>query len=107
METITKVGRGPGAISSLVIGTESKRLLILDPVATKMMCSVDLGGVPVHMAVSGEFDTEWRIVVACRDGKLYTVTNGSGKSSLHYVAEVGLMSAFLLPTPCPRTNVHP
>ena len=40
------------------------------------MCSVELGGVPVFMAVTGEFDTEWRIVVACRDAKLYTITNG-------------------------------
>lgn len=76
METLKKVSTEPDAVSSLVIGTESKRVLILDPAATSMQCSVELGGVPVFMAVTGEFDTEWRIVVACRDGKLYTVTNG-------------------------------
>lgn len=38
METLKKVGNEPDGVSSLVIGTENKRVLILDPAATSMQC---------------------------------------------------------------------
>ena len=92
METLNKVGNEPDSVSSLVIGTESQKVLILDPSATQIVCSVDLPSVPAFLAVTGEFDVEWRIVVACRDGKLYTITNGEvrGKAVVRKpVIEVG------------------
>ena len=33
------------------------------------------------LSVSGLFDVEWRIAVACRDGKIYNVKNGDSKGS--------------------------
>ena len=78
MEALTKVGQEPDSVSSLVVGTESQKVLILDPTASSVACAVDLPGVPVFLAITGEFDVEWRIVVACRDGK---VRRRSGSSS--------------------------
>jgi Bardet-Biedl syndrome 1 protein len=33
-------------------------------------------GVPVHLGVTGLYDVEFRIVVACRDGCIYLVRRG-------------------------------
>ena len=59
--------------NSLVIGTESRQVLVLDPAGSSIMAKVTLPGVPVHMAITGLFDVDYRIVVACRDGNVYTV----------------------------------
>lgn len=72
------------AVSSLVIGTESGQLLILDPAGSSVLTSCQLPSVPSLLSVSGLYDVEWRINVACRDGKIYTVKVGDvrGKSVL-------------------------
>ena len=48
------MGNEPDSVSSLVIGTESQKVLILDPSASHIVCSVDLGSVPAFLAVTGE-----------------------------------------------------
>jgi Bardet-Biedl syndrome 1 protein len=35
-----------------------------------------LPSVPVFIAAAGLFDVEYRIVVACRDGRIYVLKNG-------------------------------
>mmetsp|Transcript_17466 Transcript_17466/g.38031 ORF Transcript_17466/g.38031 Transcript_17466/m.38031 type:complete len:600 (-) Transcript_17466:231-2030(-) len=76
METIQKNMEEPDAVSCLVIGTERCQLLILDPSGTSVSHKVKLPAVPVFIAVTGLLDVDYRIVVAARDGNLYTMKNG-------------------------------
>lgn len=43
--------------------------------AGSMVTSVQLplGVVPAFLAAGGQFDSVWRVLVACRDGRVYTV----------------------------------
>ena len=70
-----------GAVSSLVIGTENNQILILDPLGSKVICQASLPSTPTILAVTGLYNVEWRIVCACRDGKIYTVKNGESSGS--------------------------
>ena len=56
-------------------------LIILDPSATTKLCQVTLPAVPTMMRVSGCFDVDWRIIVACRDARLYTVSIGEHRGT--------------------------
>ena len=76
MSTMPKNSEEPDAVSSLVIGTESRLLIILDPAATTKLCQVELASVPIFICVTGTFDVDWRVVAACRDGRVYTITIG-------------------------------
>lgn len=81
MDTLKKDSEEEDAISLLVVGTESGRVYILpqDPSNTNVLCEVRLpssSAVPVLFSTSGFFDVEWRVVVACRDGNLYTIKGG-------------------------------
>eukprot|EP00519_Triparma_laevis_P002041 CAMPEP_0182517722 /NCGR_PEP_ID=MMETSP1321-20130603/42803_1 /TAXON_ID=91990 /ORGANISM="Bolidomonas sp., Strain RCC1657" /LENGTH=477 /DNA_ID=CAMNT_0024725487 /DNA_START=120 /DNA_END=1549 /DNA_ORIENTATION=+ len=79
METLRKDTDAEDAVSSLVIGTENNQVLILDPSGAKVICHASLPSTPSILAVTGLYDIEWRIVVACRDGKLYTIKSGEMK----------------------------
>jgi len=59
------------AISCLVLGTESKQIYVLDPEAFTVLTTMDLPSVPVFLNVSGLFDVDYRVVVACRNGCIY------------------------------------
>jgi len=76
METMKKDTDADDAVSSLVIGTENNQVLILDPSGSKVVCEATLPSPPAILAVTGLYDVEWRIVVGCRDGKIYTIKNG-------------------------------
>mmetsp|Transcript_7059 Transcript_7059/g.25118 ORF Transcript_7059/g.25118 Transcript_7059/m.25118 type:complete len:582 (-) Transcript_7059:34-1779(-) len=76
METLNKCVEGADEISSLVIGTEARQVLILDPPGNSIRVKCTLPAVPVFMGITGLFDVEYRIVVACRDGAVYTIKNG-------------------------------
>ena len=73
METLNKNVDGERAVSSLVIGTESRQVLVLDPPGNSILAKVTLPGVPVNLGVTGLHDVDYRIVVACRDGNIYTI----------------------------------
>ena len=77
MNTMKKTMADDDAVSCLVIGTESKHIFILDPEAFTVLGKMTLPSVPVFLSVTGLFDVEFRIVVACRDGKVYTLKRGS------------------------------
>jgi Bardet-Biedl syndrome 1 protein len=61
------------AIGCLVVGTESKRVLILDPSGTSVLESIIVPSVPVFMTTGGCVDIDFRIVIACRDCNVYTI----------------------------------
>lgn len=77
MGTMKKSMADDDAVSCLVIGTESKDVFVLDPEAFTVLARMSLSSVPVFISVNGLFDVEFRIVVACRDGKVYTLKRGS------------------------------
>uniref|UniRef100_F7EQ74 Bardet-Biedl syndrome 1 n=1 Tax=Ornithorhynchus anatinus TaxID=9258 RepID=F7EQ74_ORNAN len=59
------------AASCLVLGTENKELLVLDPEAFTILAKMNLPSVPVFLDGMGQFDVEFRLTAACRDGNVY------------------------------------
>mmetsp|Transcript_50681 Transcript_50681/g.99275 ORF Transcript_50681/g.99275 Transcript_50681/m.99275 type:complete len:589 (-) Transcript_50681:207-1973(-) len=76
METLNKNKEDPRAISMLVVGTESAHVIITDQWGTSILKKIQLPSVPVFMAVSGTYEVEYRIVVSCRNGNVYTIKKG-------------------------------
>jgi len=76
METLNKNMSGERAISSLVVGTESRHILIMEPSGTAIAKKFLLPSVPVFLAVQGTMDVEYRIVAACRNGNIYQIKKG-------------------------------
>jgi len=64
---------GPGC---LVLGTETCNVLLLDPMCRNVEKSISLPSEPVFLAVSGSKDVEYRIVVACRNQRIYSIKDG-------------------------------
>ncbi|MBN3313992.1 BBS1 protein, partial [Atractosteus spatula] len=69
--TLKKNMADEDAVSCLVIGTESRDVLVLDPEAFTILHKMSLPSVPTFMDVTGQFDIEFRITVACRNGNIY------------------------------------
>jgi Bardet-Biedl syndrome 1 protein len=63
-------------IGCLALGTESRKLIILDPTASTVMKQVTLPSVPVFLATHGAYDLDYRVIVACRNGSIYTLKGG-------------------------------
>ncbi|GBG30467.1 Bardet-Biedl syndrome 1 protein-like [Hondaea fermentalgiana] len=61
---------------TLVLGTESRKILFLDAQSRQVVKTVTLESVPVYIAISGSKDVEYRVVVACRDSRIYSIRNG-------------------------------
>ena len=81
MEVMQKSDDGAGVgMSCLVIGTESKKVYILKHTGYSIACEVDLPSVPVMMAITGSVAVGFRIVVACRDAKVYTIKGQNSKA---------------------------
>lgn len=88
LNTIKKDSDATDALSSLVIGTENGQVFILDTAGSQILVRVQLPSPPLHFAVSGLLNVEWRIVAACRDGKLYNVKNGDTRNSAVVTANI-------------------
>lgn len=69
--TLKKNMADEDAVSCLVIGTESNDIYILDPEAFTILSKLSLPSAPTLMDVTGQFDVEFRITVACRNGNIY------------------------------------
>ncbi|XP_042295792.1 Bardet-Biedl syndrome 1 protein isoform X2 [Sceloporus undulatus] len=65
------------AISCLVIGTENSEILILDPEAFTILAKMIVPSVPAFLDVTGQFDVEYRLTVACRNGCIYILRRDS------------------------------
>ncbi|BFZ06952.1 hypothetical protein BsWGS_09991 [Bradybaena similaris] len=77
LDTMKKSVADEDAISCLVLGTENKAIYVLDPGAFTVLATMELPSVPVFISVTGLFDVDYRIVVACRNGRVYTLKRGS------------------------------
>uniref|UniRef100_H2Y718 Bardet-Biedl syndrome 1 N-terminal domain-containing protein n=1 Tax=Ciona savignyi TaxID=51511 RepID=H2Y718_CIOSA len=67
------------AISCVVVGTEHKEIQIIDSEAFTQLKSYQLSSIPVFINVSGLYDVDFRLFVACRDGKIYTLRKDSSE----------------------------
>ncbi len=76
METIREDREDPDAVSSLVIGTEARDVLILNPTGSTIEVRCTLPAVPQMLAVVGLKLVAYRVVVGCRDGNIYQIKNG-------------------------------
>ncbi|KAM3860017.1 BBSome complex member BBS1 [Diretmus argenteus] len=77
--TLKKSTADEDGVSCLVIGTESNDVYILDPEAFTILSKMSLPGTPTMMDVTGQFDVEFRITVACRNGNIYILRRDSPK----------------------------
>lgn len=60
----------------LVVGTEQRNLFILDQSGMAIKKQINLKSVPAFIQCSGQYDVDYRIYVACRDGKVYVIKQG-------------------------------
>ena len=83
MEPLKKDSEEVDALTLIVVGTEAGQVMILplDPNNSAFLCKITLPSTPVLMSVSGLYDVEWRVSLACRDGKLYTIKSGDVRGS--------------------------
>ncbi|XP_032090335.1 Bardet-Biedl syndrome 1 protein isoform X2 [Thamnophis elegans] len=65
------------AISCLVVGTENMEILILDPEAFTLLSKVAIPSVPAFLDIAGQFDVEYYLSVACRNGSIYILRRDS------------------------------
>ena len=64
------------AVSCLILGSESSMIYVLDPEAFTILDSMVVPAPPAHLAVTGLYDVDYRIVVACRNGTICTLKRG-------------------------------
>nr|XP_020472365.1 Bardet-Biedl syndrome 1 protein [Monopterus albus] len=77
--TLKKSTADEDGVSCLVIGTESCDVYVLDPEAFIILSKMLLPAAPITMDVTGQFDVEFRITVACRNGNIYVLRRESDK----------------------------
>ncbi|CAB1451552.1 unnamed protein product [Pleuronectes platessa] len=77
--TLKKSTADEDGVSCLVIGTESSDVYVLDPEAFIILSKMTLPAPPTMMDVTGQFDVEFRITVACRNGNIYILRRESDK----------------------------
>ncbi|XP_067939415.1 Bardet-Biedl syndrome 1 protein-like [Watersipora subatra] len=76
IDTLQKSMTDEDAIRCLVIGTENRHIIILDPEAFTVLAELQVPDVPVFLSVNGLFDVEYRIIFSCRNGCIYTLKRG-------------------------------
>uniref|UniRef100_A0A8C6NPT8 BBSome complex member BBS1 n=1 Tax=Nothobranchius furzeri TaxID=105023 RepID=A0A8C6NPT8_NOTFU len=77
--TLKKSTTDEDGVSCLVIGTENSDIFVLDPEAFTILSKMCLPAAPTLMDVTGQFDVEFRITVACRNGNIYILRRESNK----------------------------
>lgn len=71
-------------VQMLLLGTEHSQLIILEANGQKIKHEVALKSVPVFILGDGQFDVDYRIFIACRDGRVYIYRQG--RVSEHEIA---------------------
>lgn len=82
ISTLKKDVSEEDAISTVVVGTECMQVLIVDSEAFTVIRTFNLPSVPTILNVSGVFLVDFRIVVACRDGKVRLLRKDSETSKV-------------------------
>lgn len=82
METLKLNMDDPTAVSLMVLGTENRKIFVLDSQGMRVVKKIELEATPSFMHIMGKYEVDYRITVACRDGKIYTVKNGQVLSTV-------------------------
>jgi len=64
------------ALSNLILGTELRTLFVLDTQGTKIIKKFSLPSTPVNILTHGLLETDYKLIVACRDDRVYFIRNG-------------------------------
>ena len=83
MGSIKRDSHDTDARSLLVVGTEASHVVILEQEigSSGFLCEVALPTTPALLCITGLFDVEWRISVAGRDGRIYSMKQGEQRGS--------------------------
>ncbi|KAG5491324.1 hypothetical protein JIQ42_01223 [Leishmania sp. Namibia] len=65
-----------GGMSVLVVGTEAGLLYVLKSSAADVALKVVLPSSPVFLITAGCYNVDYRIIVSCRDGRVYSIKEG-------------------------------
>lgn len=76
VQVIKKNSEEETALSSLILGTEMKTVLILDSQGTSIIKKIMLQSTPVTILAHGLLETEYKLIVSCRDDRVYFIRNG-------------------------------
>ena len=76
ISTLKKSHDEEKAVSCLILGTESSMIYILDPEAFTILDTLIVPAPPSHLAITGLYDVDYRIVAACRNGTLCNIKRG-------------------------------
>ncbi|XP_035784786.1 Bardet-Biedl syndrome 1 protein homolog isoform X2 [Anopheles albimanus] len=79
MATIRKASSEPKAASCLILATECGELLVLDTQAFGVLAQAKCGpfrGTPTLLSASGQYDVDYRVVIATREGSLCLLRKG-------------------------------
>ncbi|ESL09887.1 hypothetical protein TRSC58_02388 [Trypanosoma rangeli SC58] len=71
-----------GSRGCLVVGSEDRYLYILKSSATEVHLRIKLPSVPDSIVTAGALRVEYRIILACRDGCVYSIKNGKLSNSI-------------------------
>ena len=72
----------------LIIGTESRDILVLESTGMAIKKKITgLKSVASFIQATGQFDVDYRIYVACRDGRVYLIKNGEVVPDFTYTIE--------------------
>uniref|UniRef100_A0A7S1PG26 Bardet-Biedl syndrome 1 N-terminal domain-containing protein n=1 Tax=Percolomonas cosmopolitus TaxID=63605 RepID=A0A7S1PG26_9EUKA len=75
MEVLKKDKDEDDSVGCLVLGTEDNQVLVLDQSASRVLKTFRVPATPVSMSMSGKLDVDYRIIVSCRNGNVYTIKN--------------------------------
>lgn len=64
------------AVQLLLVGTEHQQMIIIEPNGQKVKQEIQLKSVPVFIQAHGTFEIDYRIFIACRDGRIYQFRSG-------------------------------
>eukprot|EP01016_Furgasonia_blochmanni_P049513 TRINITY_DN7522_c0_g1_i5.p1 TRINITY_DN7522_c0_g1~~TRINITY_DN7522_c0_g1_i5.p1 ORF type:complete len:322 (-),score=59.99 TRINITY_DN7522_c0_g1_i5:21-986(-) len=64
------------AVSQVVIGTEFKQIIILDPTGTNLQRKYVIEGVPAYIDIMGLLEVDYTMTIVTRDGKVIYIRNG-------------------------------
>ncbi|CAG0880955.1 unnamed protein product [Cyprideis torosa] len=110
MTTLKKSRDEPGALTCLIVATESGHLYILDPEAFTALTSAQMDGVPSHLVATGLYDVEYRVLIGCRDGQIFQARRGDLMAKLLVALPSAPIAVHLFPrifvAPCMDNSVR-
>lgn len=76
IQVLKKQSEEETALSNLILGTELKSVLVLDSQGTSILKKIKLPSAPFQILAHGLLEFDYRLIVACRDDRVYFIRNG-------------------------------